>query len=128
MRYKVLLLGIIVILIASSILMFSCKNKLDRTDFLDKSDNIIIYSVDTQSGMNYDKKTLSKVGFTAIDNPKDYFSRITYRDEIVIWKGDKFGIVYMKDGSELKIRVSNYGEFFAVIGEDGYYEYEKLQK
>jgi hypothetical protein len=78
--------------------------------------------------MNYDKKKLSDLGFMTIDNPKEYFSKIIHKDEIVIWKGDKFGIVYMKDGSELKIRVSNYGEFFTVIGEDGYYEYEKLQK
>jgi hypothetical protein len=47
---------------------------------------------------------------------------------MVIWKGDKFGIIHMKDGNELKIRVSNYGEFFSIIGIDGYYEYEKLEK
>jgi hypothetical protein len=125
---KISLLVVIVILIPSSILLFSCKSKWDNTSYLDKIESITIYSVDIQSGMNYDKKKLSEVGSTTIDNPKAYFSKITYKDEMVIWKGDKLGIVHMKDGSELKIRVSNYGEFFSVIGKGGYYEYEKLQK
>jgi hypothetical protein len=60
MRYKILLLGIIIILTVSSILMSSCKNKWDRTDYLDKIESITIYSVDTESGMNYDKKSYLK--------------------------------------------------------------------
>jgi hypothetical protein len=127
-RNKFLLLSIVIILIISAIFIFENKNKRDKTDYLDKVKSINIYAVDTQTGMNYDKKKLSDLGFMTIDNLKDYFFKIIHKDEIVIWKGDKFGIVYMKDGSELKIRVSNYGEFFTVIGEEGYYEYEKLQK
>lgn len=128
MRNKFLLSGVVIILIISTIFIYENKSKMNKTNYLDKIKSITIYAVDTQTGINYDKKKLSEVGFTTIDNPKDYFSKMTYKDEMVIWKGDKFGIIYMKDGNQLKIRVSNYGEFFSVIGEDGYYEYEKLQK
>ena len=125
MKNKVLLLCAVSTLIIGSIFINVIKNKGDRTNYLDKVESVTIYSIDTQTSMNYDRKKLSETGLSTIYNPKDYFSKITYKDEIVIWKGDKFGIVHMKDGSELKIRVSNYGEYFSIIGKDGYYIYEK---
>jgi len=125
MKNKVLLLCAVSTLIIGSIFINVIKNKGDRTNYLDKVESVTIYLIDTQTAMNYDRKKLSETGLSTIYNPKDYFSKITYKDEIVIWKGDKFGIIHMKDGSELKIRVSNYGELFSIIGEDGYYTYEK---
>lgn len=125
MRIKFLLSGILIILTISGLFIFNNNNELDITNSLDKVKSITIYAIDTQTGMNYDKKRLSEVGFTTIDNPKTYFSKITHKNEMTIWKGDKFGIISMKDGTEFKIRVSDYGKFFSVIGEDGFYEYEK---
>ena len=125
MKNKLLLLCVAIILIIGFVSIYINKNKGDMTNYLDKVESVVIYSIDIQTAMNYDRKKLSETSLFTIDNPKDYFSKITYKDELVIWKGDKFGIVHMKDGSELKIRVSNYGEYFSIIGKDGYYIYEK---
>ena len=125
MKNKVLLLCAVIILIIGSIFINVIKNKEDMTNHLEKVESVVIYLIDIQTAMNYDRKKLCETNLFTIDNPKDYFSKITYKDELVIWKGDKFGIVHMKDGSELKIRVSNYGDYFSIIGKDGYYIYEK---
>ena len=125
MKNKVLLLCAVIILIIGSIFINVIKNKEDMTNHLEKVESVVIYLIDIQTAMNYDRKKLCETNLFTIDNPKDYFSKITYKDELVIWKGDKFGIVHMKDGSEIKIRVSNYGDYFSVIGKDGYYIYEK---
>ena len=125
MKNKLLLLCVAIILIIGFVSIYINKNKGDMTNYLDKVESVIIYSIDIKTAINYDTKKLSEIGFSTIDNPKYYFSKITYKDEMIIWKGDRLGIIHMKDGSEFKIRVSNYGEFFSVIGEDGYYIYEK---
>lgn len=125
MRNKILLSGIIILLACIVIILIT---KEEKIPWLDNVESITIYSIDAQTGIDYDIKELSQAAFTTIDNPKDYFSKITYKNEMVLWKGDKFGIIHMKDGSELKIRISNYGVFFSIIGQDGYYIYEKTQK
>ena len=124
MRNKILLGAIITLIICFSFI-FDNKNKDDKTDYLDKVESITIYSVDTQSAMNYNSEKLSKINFFIIDKPKNYFSKITYKNKMVIWKGDTLGMVHMKDGSKFKIRISNYGQFFSLIGKNGYYVYTK---
>ena len=128
MKNKILLLSIITVLVISVAFIIFYKNKEDRTDYLDKVKTVTIYTIDTETAMNYDIKAMSELDFSTIDNLKGNFSKITYKDEATIWKGDRFGIIHMKDGSELKIRISNYGNFFSVVGKDGYYIYEKKQK
>lgn len=57
-----------------------------------------------------DKQTINKI-----------FSKVLYKPEHVLWKGDKLGIAKLVDGSEVKIRISYYGGFFSIIGIEGYY-------
>ena len=79
-----ILLDAVITLITYSTFIFVNKNKGDKTDYLDKVKNITIYSVDTQSAMNYNSENLSKINFFTIDKPKIYFSKITYKNKMVI--------------------------------------------
>jgi hypothetical protein len=47
-RNKFLLLGIVIILIITSIFIFEDKNKTDKTIYIDKVKSITIYAVDTK--------------------------------------------------------------------------------
>lgn len=84
-----------------------------------------IYSVSLENGADYTDEELLGLEKKTIDNPGEYFGEIIFQDEMVLWKGDNLGIIFMKNGEKHRIRMSTYGEFFSVIGEKGYYTYQK---
>ena len=48
-------------------------------------------------------------------------SNVVYRRKEALWKGDIMADFNKKDGTALRIAISWYGDFFAVVGEKGIY-------
>lgn len=46
-----------------------------------------------------------------------------YHNDFVLWKGDTIGVAELKSGKKVYLRLSDYGDFFAIADEFGYYSY-----
>lgn len=58
---------------------------------------------------------------------KKMFHEAQYRPEFVLWKGEYLGIAKLTNGNEKIIRISFYGNFYAIEGIKGFYEFEGEQ-
>ena len=56
---------------------------------------------------------------------KEKFHKAKYRPKFTVWKGDTLGIATLTNGDEMIVRISDYGEFFAIQGVEGFYEFDK---
>lgn len=92
---------------------------------VDQMKSVHIYSVSVEKGGEYSDEELSQIELKSTEEPEVYFGKIEYCDDRVLWKGDNLGVIHMKDGSDIRVRISSYGNFFALVGEKGYYKYKK---
>lgn len=56
------------------------------------------------------------------------FGSAHYDKRSALWKGGKLALVRLKDGRTLRIAISNYGGYFYLIGQSGYYFFKNQDR
>jgi hypothetical protein len=55
------------------------------------------------------------------------FENAVYEKRESLWKGGSLAIVKLKNGQEIKIAISNYGGYFKILGQGGYYYFKQKE-
>ena len=67
-----------------------------------------------------------------VKDPKlsDLFDKASYNKNWALWKGGHLATADLKNGKKIRIYISNYGNFFVIHGQQGFYffEHEEDQK
>lgn len=101
----------VVTVIAILILFISCSTNIEY-QIIENAKSITIYDNLTYiEGVKCNTSDLEEQSAHLEENLE-----IAYNDDLVLWKGDNFGVLHMDDRSELKVKVSVYGDFFMVVG------------
>jgi hypothetical protein len=103
---------------------------------LSEIESLTVYDTETYQSEKVDEEIVSSIvdleqlegeirSFKVAENiVKTLFPKAKYKPEFVLWKGDKLGMAKLKNGDEIKIRISFYGSFFAIVGIEGYYVFD----
>lgn len=87
-------------------------------------DSLTIYDIDGFLGKDLDKATLAKATHVTVDMvmTERMFAHVEHRKGRILWKGNCFGVVTFKNGTQEHLVISYYGGFFKLLGSPGYYE------
>lgn len=71
-------------------------------------------------------KELDSLRLVKIEDPQltHLFSKLSFSDKWALWKGAQLATVDLANGQKIKIKVSNYGNFFSILGQKGFYFFE----
>ncbi|TCO79094.1 hypothetical protein [Marinisporobacter balticus] len=112
-----------------------CKH-LHAKKIINEIDSLTVYDTETYNSEEIDGKIISsivdledlkdKINYFEVNNDiaKTLFPKAKYKPNFVLWKGEKLGVDKLKNGDEIKIRISCYDGFFAIVGIEGYYVFE----
>ncbi|MGG9971431.1 hypothetical protein ACQ33O_06525 [Ferruginibacter sp. SUN002] len=86
-------------------------NKTDTTnDILSEEDFVKRYT-------EFSFRNCYKIAEDADD--ENVFSDVGIKHQMILWKGHKFGILILKGGTKVPIKISHYGGFFSILTREG---------
>jgi len=97
---------------------------MDVFDAPHEWESLTIYDIDGFLGKDLDEATLAKTPHVTLDRAitERIFAHVRPRKGRILWKGNCFGIVTLKNGTQKHVVISYYGGFFRLLGTPGYYE------
>lgn len=87
---------------------------------------LTVYSGEGLTGKRYAESEIAAMDAYECD-PNEVaalFATATHKDHNPVWKGSRLGVATLGDGRHVRIAISYYGGFFAVLGERGIYDFE----
>jgi len=117
------------------------KNNNDDKNFitseiLERIESIEVYYIESYQDRGDGSKVLTDISMLndvasfEIEKSelKDIMNEVNYNKDMVLWKGDRFAIAHLDDETSIRLRISYYGDFFSVIGYEGYFYFEEEYK
>ncbi len=89
----------------------------------DQVESITVYGLEGLQGNKYTKKQLQEATQKSINLQmfREIAPHVRYSRENFIWKGGNLAVVKLQNGTQAKVALSIYGQFFKILGQDGYY-------
>jgi hypothetical protein len=103
----------------------SCQEKPGNTTTPDHFKTLVVYDANGL-GEDVTEQELDAVPYAALDaeTTAAIFKQVTWKAGNPLWKGSCLGVANLEDGTKRRVAISNYGGFFVVLGESGYYTAE----
>ena len=99
-----------------------------KTNFnIDDVGGIIVTNSSEFDGTLINENRIVKLNTIESVTAKEILKTAKYKNDIVLWKGYTKGLILGNGANELgasygaSIKISNYGGFFSIVGEEGYY-------
>lgn len=107
-----------------------CGNNMPKSEPADLSwdvESVTFYNVYEFNAVGkISNEELNSLESVKVKDPRltDLFSKVSFTNDWALWKGAQLATVDLKNGQKIRIKVSNYGHFFSIIGQKGFYFFE----
>lgn len=116
-------ISVCLIIVLFSVVLLSSGCSGEKFDI--KCDSFVIYDTsappDILTEEELQKYVAGVTSYQAAQEEINCLYSAEQRDDLVLWKGDKLGVLTTADGEQIQIRISLYGGFFAPVDSDEYY-------
>lgn len=107
-----------------------CREKTEPINIgaiADQVESITVYNLEGMRGNEYTQKQLQEATKKSVDLQifREIAPHARYTEDNLLWKGGNLAIIQLRNGTQPKIALSFYGQFFKILGQPGYYVFDR---